>query len=113
MNLEELKEKERAYKEGIRNKILNGEELTEREVQDIVYEDLCGYVGYVDEITLEECGQYDKVDMIIQVDKNYYCISYNRVANEFQEDEFFPQVATKMKRRIVVKYEYVWEVDNE
>lgn len=113
MNLEELEGKKRAYKEGIKNKILNGEKLTRQEVQDIVYEDLCGYVAYVDEITREECYQYDKVDMIIQVDKNYYCISYNRVVDEFKEDEFFPQVATKMKRRIVVKYEYVWEVDNE
>lgn len=113
MNFEELEEKKRLYKERIRDKILNGKRLTEQEVQYIVYEDVCGYVGYVDEIVREECYRYDKVDMIIQVDKNYYCISYNRGATEFQEDEFFSQVAIKMKRRIVVKYEYVWEVDNE
>lgn len=110
MNFEELEEKKRTYKEAIRNKILNGEELTGQEVQDIIYKDVC---GFIDEITRKEYGRCDKIDMIIQVDKNYYCISYNRGATEFQEDEFFPQVATKMKRRIVVKYKYVWEVDNE
>lgn len=108
MNLEELEEKERAYKESIRNKILNGEELTEQEVQNIVYENIC---GCVDEIEGNKHRWYVEVDMIIQVDKNYYCISYNRGATELQEDEFFPQVAMKMKRRIVSKY--VWEVDNE
>lgn len=108
MNFEELEEKKRAYKEGIRNKILNGEKLTGQEVQDIVFGDVC---SYVDEIKREERGRYGEIDIIIRIDKSYYRISYNRGATDFQEDVFFPQIAVKVKRRIVSKY--VWEVDNE
>lgn len=93
--------------EELKNKIINGEKLSEEEVKNIVYEDL---FYQVDRVEGEDHRWARKIDLIYEIDGNYYRIYYYRGLTECQEDEFWEQEALKVKKEPFTIYKWV-EVD--
>lgn len=93
--------------EELKNKIINGEKLSEEEVKNIVYEDL---FYQVDRVEGEDLRWTRRIDLIYEIDGNYYRIYYYRRLTERQENDFWEQEAIKVEKKPITIYEWA-EVD--
>ena len=91
------------YKE-LKNKIVNGEELSADEVQYIYYGEV---VPQVDRIGGYEERWYRYITVVYEINGSYYSIYYYKGLTEYQEDEFESQVADEVEKRPVTTYEWI------
>lgn len=91
------------YKE-LKNKIVNGEELSANEVQYIYYGEV---FPQVDCIGGDEGRWYRYITVVYEINGSYYSIYYYKGLTEYQEDEFESQVADEVEKRLVTTYEWV------
>ena len=91
------------YKE-LKNKIVNGEELSADEVQYIYYGEV---FPQVDRISGDEGRQYRYITVVYEINGSYYSIYYYKGLTEYQEDEFESQVADEVEKRPVTTYEWI------
>lgn len=88
----------------LKNKIVNGEELSADEVQYIYYGEVFPQVDYIggDE------GRWNRyITVVYEINYSYYSIYYYKGLTEYQEDEFESQVADEVEKRPVTTYEWV------
>jgi hypothetical protein len=91
------------YKE-LKNKIVNGEELSADEVQCIYYGEV---FPQVDHIGGDEGRWYRYITVVYEINDSYYSIYYYKGLTEYQEDKFESQVADEVEKRPVTTYEWV------
>lgn len=92
----------------LRDKIINGEKLTSREVADIVYEDADLDYEIIEEISDGHGRWMEYMTSIIKLDKDdFYALSWERGLTEYQDNQFDSQVATPMTRVPLFTYEWV------
>ena len=90
------------YKE-LKNKIVNGEELSADEVQYIYYGEV---FPQVDRIGSDEGRWYRYITVVYEINASYYSIYYYKGLTEYQKDEFESQVADEVEKRPVTTYEW-------
>lgn len=92
----------------IKEKILKGIPLTEHEVRNIIWEKIpCVY--YIDEISESPERWHYRIDFIFSIDDNNYSVFYYKGNTECQENEYPSQIARKVIKKQVVKYEWVYD----
>ena len=88
----------------LKNKIVNGEELSADEVQYIYYGEVFPQVDYIggDE------GRWTRyITVVYEINNSYYSIYYYKGLTECQENEFENQVANKVEKRPVTTYKLI------
>ena len=93
---------------GIKDKVLNGETLTESEIQDVVW----GYVDgiYIVEEEITDTGRWHNhknTVVTVQDTGRYFAISWGEGATEMQEDEFYENTFTEVFPKEISKTIYV------
>lgn len=88
----------------LKNKIVNGEELSADEVQYIYYGEVFPQVDYIGD---DEGRWYRYITVVYEINDSYYSIYYYKGLTEYQEDEFESQVADEVEKRPVTAYEWV------
>lgn len=88
----------------LKNKIVNGEELSADEVQYIYYGEVFPQVDYIGG---DEERWYRYITVVYEINDSYYSIYYYKGLTEYQEDEFESQVADEVEKRPVTAYEWV------
>lgn len=78
--------------------------MSEEEVKNIVYEDL---FYQVDRVEGEDHRWTREIDLIYEIDGNYYSLYYNEGLTECQEAEFWEQEAFKVEKKPITIYEWV------
>lgn len=91
------------------DKILSGKELTEDEVNEIVFG--IADIEIVDKI-IEERHRWTILETIVfKIYERYFQIYYYSAATEYQADEFPEQIAMEVEKIPVTKY--VWKIKNK
>ncbi len=93
------------YNANLEDKILKGEELTESEVQDIIYENY--HIEKVSSHTFGETRWGIIEEIIIKIRERYFSLFYIRGKTERQDDEFEAQIAEEVVPKEVVSVIYV------
>lgn len=93
----------------LRDKIINGEILTAKEVKDIVYEDANLEYRIVDRIS-EGYGRWTEyMTTVFELFDNgkFYALNWDRGLTEYQENSFDAQTATPVEKREIISYVWV------
>lgn len=88
----------------LKNKIVNGEELSADEVQYIYYGEVFPQVDYID----GDEGRWKRyITVVYEINYSYYSIYYYKGLTECQENEFESQVANEVEKRPITTYEWI------
>ena len=96
----------------VASKILNKEELTSEEVGQIIN------YGYDDIEVVEEIEGKDRRwsrtnKVIIAIGNQYFSLTYEHGLTEYQDDEYYSQIAVEVEKKEVVTKTIVWEEKSE
>ena len=80
----------------LKEKIINGELLSEREVEDILWENADFEYQIVDEIQHGHGRWTAYMESIIEIDGKFYSLGWQRGLTEYQESEFDAQRAEEV-----------------
>ena len=86
----------------IENKILNGIELTEDEVREVLWN-----WETVEENVIDEGKWEFLIEVIICINNRYFSINYSRDKTECQEKYYYNQIAEEKVPKLVTKVIYV------
>ena len=86
----------------IEDKILNGIELTEDEVREVLWN-----WETIEENVINEGRWEFLVEVIICINNRYFSISYSRGKTEYQENYYYNQIAEEKVPKLVTKVIYV------
>lgn len=75
----------------IKEKILAGESLSEKEVAEWIYK-----IEPIDHIADEPRRWYIKITLIYKLQNRYFKLCYDKALTEIQEDDFWPQIAQEV-----------------
>lgn len=93
----------------LKDKIINGEKLDKLEVMDLVYEDADLDYELVEEIMHDHGRWMMHMETIIKIDDKYYSIIWDRGLTEYQENEFYGQIAKPVVKKEIISYKWVRE----
>lgn len=82
----------------MKDKILNGKELTSKEVCQLAWGDTDNDIAQIDSIVIDE-GRWDVTEQVIfRINGRYFSIYYLRGKTEMQEDYFPEQIAEEVEQ---------------
>lgn len=88
------------------NKILAGEELSEKEVSWVIWEEPEGIKEV--ETNMEDKQRWvTGMERIISIEDRLFSIYWNEANTESQENEYFSQVLIEMEKKLVTTTRYV------
>lgn len=80
-------------------KILNKQELTSDEIKSLVFEDYGEQsIEYVEEIRGKDRRWTRTNQVILKINDRYFRIKYEQGLTEYQENEYYSQIAEEVKR---------------
>lgn len=94
----------------LKNKILNGVELTSNEVYDIIMEDTG--IEVIEAIFTSETRWSICEKVIIKIGDRHFSLGYYRGKTENQEDEYYSQIAGEVEQKEIVITKWVQKGDN-
>lgn len=94
----------------LKNKILNGAELTSNEVYDIIMEDTG--IEVIEAIFTSETRWSICEEVIIKVGDRYFSLGYYRGKTESQENEYYNQIAEEVEQKEIVITKWVQKGGN-
>lgn len=94
----------------LKNKILNGVELTSNEVYDIIMEDTG--IEVIEAIFTSETRWSICEKVIIKIDDRHFSLGYNRGKTENQENEYYSQIAEEVEQKEIVITKWVQKEGN-
>ena len=81
------------FEKGVLNKIDNNEQLTEDEVEELLYSD-----NIIDSVHMDTYDWTEMVHSIVQLGGRTFCIYWQRGLTESQDNLFEPQIPVEVKR---------------